>query len=371
MPDLTTLNAVHQSIQGSIELSNPEWLWTLPVLFIATLVWRTIGRFQQPSSLASGGTSLKCRVIHPLISLTPKSYSINKTPILNVVVYTLAVVGLVISLADPVRIGDKRPDPPQERDIIFIVDASISMTLRDYLLDGKRIDRMTLLKGVLDRFIQQFPGERIAIIVFGDAAYTLVPLTHDQHLVRRMLSRIEATMVGRFNNMGEAISLGVKQASQQSQDRRHRVLVMLTDADKPTGTIDPYAAADLALEAGIPLYTIAIGASAAEAEERRMTGLIYETVDNNLLSQISERTGGRNYQAGDAKAFENSVNDISLHETNEKVVPALYYRESLYQWPLLFSAALFFMLIVATPIKRLSVNTLRSPSSNSSRKSQQ
>ena len=353
MPDPTTLIATDQIIQGSIELSNPEWLWLLPVLFVATLVWRSIGGFQQPSNLATGGTTLKGSVIHPLISLIPKSYSTNKIPKLNIVVYTLAVISLVISLADPVLIGDKRPAPPQERDIIFIVDASISMTLRDYLLDGKRIDRMMLLKGVLDRFIQRFPGERIGIIIFGDAAYTLVPLTHDQHLVRRMLSRIEATMIGRFNNMGEAISLGVKQASQQSQDRRHRVLVMLTDADKPTGAIDPYAAADLALEAGIPLYTIAIGASATEAEEKRMAGLIYETVDNNLLSKISERTGGRNYQAADAKAFENAVNDISLHETNDKVVPALYYREPLYQWPLLFTAALFFILIVSRSVVRV------------------
>ena len=371
MPDLTTLDAAHQSVQGSIELSSPEWLWLLPVLFVATLVLRNIGSFQQPSSLATGGTTLKHRVIHPLISLMPKNYSINKTPTLNVVVYTLSLVSLVISLADPVRIGEERPNPPQERDIIFIVDTSISMTLRDYLLDGKRIDRMTLLKGVLDRFIQQFPGERIGIIVFGDAAYTLVPLTHDQHLVRRMLSRIEATMVGRFNNMGEAISLGVKQARQQSQDQRHRVLVMLTDADKPTGTIDPYAAADLALEAEIPLYTIAIGASATEAEEKRMAGLIYETVDNNLLSQISERTGGRNYQAGDAKAFENAVNDISLHETNEKIVPVLYYRESFYQWPLLFGAALFFILIISIPIKRLSIKTRQSPLNDSSRENQE
>ena len=62
------------------------------------------------------------------------------------------VASIAISLTEPVRIGERLPDPPQERDIVFIVDTSISMILRDYVLDGKRIDRMTLLKGVLDRF---------------------------------------------------------------------------------------------------------------------------------------------------------------------------------------------------------------------------
>ena len=56
--------------------------------------------------------------------------------------------------AGPVRIGARLPDPPDDRDIVFIVDVSVSMVLRDYELDGQRIDRMNLLKALLDRFTQ-------------------------------------------------------------------------------------------------------------------------------------------------------------------------------------------------------------------------
>lgn len=331
------------SIAGSIELTHPEWLWLLALLFLATLIWRAVGIRKDASSLATGNANTHHRILHPLISLLPKSQLLHKTSPLRIMVYGLAMTCIIISLTEPVRIGERLPDPPQERDIVFIVDTSISMILRDYVVDGARIDRMTLLKGVLDRFVQQLPGERIGIIVFGDAAYTLVPLTRDRTLLRRMLSRIQATMVGRFTNVGEAIALAVKQTRQQQETHRHRVLVLLTDVDAATGSIHPDTAAELAVEAGLPLYTVAIGATTAAADEERKTGLIYAPVDLALLKAISERTGARSYQAGDAHALEQAINDISQHETNKREQAPRYYREPLYFWPLLAGLTLLML----------------------------
>ena len=352
MPEQMTHATMSESIQGTIQFSNPEWLWMLPILLLSLFLWRSASHQRQSASLALGKVNFRYPVFHPLISLIPKIYTEKKAPTINIVVYGLMLASLIISLAEPVRIGSKLPEPPQERDIIFIVDTSISMTLRDYVLDGKRVDRMTILRNVMGRFIQQFQGERIGIIIFGDSAYTLVPLTSDQHLVRRMLSRIKATMVGRFNNMGEAIALAVKQSSTQTQGQRHQVLVMLTDADKPTGTIDPYTASDLAIDSSIPLYTISIGASVAEAEEKRVTGLIYEPVDTELLTEISERTGGKNYPAGNIEAFQAAVNDISENEMNQRSVPPLYYQDPLYYWPLFFGIGLFLCFTLVVVLKR-------------------
>lgn len=357
MSDLNAIDAARESISGSIILANPEWLWVLPVLVFATFLWGIIGGHQQAASLSLGSLNVRHKIVHPLISLVPGIHSAPKIPSLHIMIYGIALTSLVISLANPTYIGKKLPDPPQERDIIFIVDTSISMTLRDYVLDGERVDRMTLLKSILGRFVRQFPGERIGIIVFGDAAYTLVPLTRDQHLIQRMLSRIQATMVGRFNNMGEAIALAVKQSQQQREARRHQVLVMLTDADRPTGLIDPFSAASLALENKIPLYTVAIGATTTEAEEKRITGLIYEPVDSVLLTTIAEHTGGKNYQAGNAQSFEKAVNDISLTETNKRSLPPLYEKHSFYYWPLLFGAFLLLALPAAVTIKQLFVKS--------------
>lgn len=333
-------------VTGHIELTHPHWLWLLPALWITTWLFHTFGKESPPASLASGGTSPQQALLHPLLSLFPKGQSIARTSLLQKMLLSVTLGFFVISLTEPVRIGEKLPDPPQERDIVFIVDTSISMTLRDYMLNNNRVDRMTLLKGVLDRFIQKLPGERIGIIVFGDAAYTLVPLTRDQSLLRRMLSRIQATMAGRFNNIGEAIALAVKQAQQQKQGQRHRVLVMLTDADKPTGSITPDTAAQLAKSAGLPLYTIAIGSTTSAAEEKRTTGLIYEPVDSALLSAISTQTGARSFQAGDAQALEQAINDIAQHETNLRDIKPRYHRKPLYLWPLLLGLSTLILLTI-------------------------
>lgn len=316
---------------------HPQWFWLLPVLLAITLLLRRSGIHCDSASLATTMANSPPGYIHPLMRLMPNHPGQHKLTIAHILCYSLAVTCLTISLAQPVRIGERLPDPPQERDIVFIVDTSISMTLRDYVLNHQRIARMTLLKGVLDRFVQQLPGERIGITIFGDAAYTLVPLTRDHSLVHRMLARIQTTMAGRYNAIGEAIALAVKPADSQAttQPRRHRVLVLLTDADRPTGAITPETAAELARQAKLPLYTVAIGASSMAAEEERVTGLLYEPVDVGLLQRIAQRTGARSYQAGDAQALEQAIHDIARHESNKAAVTPRYAHQPLYQWPLL------------------------------------
>lgn len=330
---------------GSIYFAQPQWLWLIPLLIILHLLLRKHAKEGDASALATGSTRNERIFFHPLIAALPKSIpGVHKTPVHHLLHAVVSLL-IIISLCEPVRVGERLPDPPQERDIVFIVDSSISMTLRDYVLEGERVDRMTLLKAVLDRFVQRLEGERIGLIVFGDSAYTLVPLTRDQGLVRHMLKRIEATMVGRFNAMSEGIALAVKQAGPiaEGEERRHRILVMLTDGDKATGQIKPQAAAELAREAGIPLYTVAIGATTESAEEERIAGLIYEPVDLPLLKFLAQHTGGETFQAGDSQAFEQAIQTILQQEQNRREVAPQYYQEPLYLWPLLSALLLLFI----------------------------
>ena len=326
------------------ELSQPEWLWLIPVIlgisFILKLNTLKYIVKSKPARLAD--ISDKQRLLHPLVNklnITTSSTNVKKSFGL---IKPFILFLLILALAQPIKVGKKLPDPPQERDIIFIVDTSVSMILRDYMLNGERIDRMSLLKGVLDSFIHKLKGERMSIIVFGDHAYTLVPLTSDELLLRKMLSRVQATMAGRFNAIGEAIALAVKQATKNdSNSKRKRVLVLLTDADQPTGSIDPVNAAQLAKNAKLPLYTIAIGATTLAAEEKRQGGLLYSPVDLDLIQQLSSVTGAKNYQAGSPDALKNAIQEISLHETNKQTMKPQYFREPLYYWSLIIALGIF------------------------------
>ena len=329
---------------SSYELTQPEWLWLIPIFVLIKICIYLIKNnyLSKSGSTSLNNTSSKQQLFHPLINLLAITPSSIKKKSNFKVTYLIAAIILIFGLTQPVKIGKKLPKPSQERDIIFIVDASVSMILRDYILHGERIARMSLLKVVLDNFIHQLKGEKMSIIVFGDSAYTLVPLTSDQNLLRRMLSRVQATMAGRFNAIGSAIGLAVKQATEDNtSNKRKKILVLLTDADQPTGNIDPIVAAKLAKKSHLPLYTIAIGATTIAAEERRLGGLLYSPVDLNLIQKLSSITGAKNFQAGNPKALENAIQAINLHETNKREVKPLYFKEPLYYWFLIFSFIIF------------------------------
>lgn len=317
------------------QITQIEWLWLIPVYLLISFLTPVLKNSLLKRTQAADISNIKnekLTLYHPFIHLLiqnneRKSKKLNSHPFLYSLIFSL----LVIALAQPVKIGKRLPDPPRERDITFIVDASVSMILRDYILNGERIDRMSLLKSVLDKFIQHLQGEKMSIIVFGDSAYTLVPMTSDQLLLRRMLSRVEATMAGRFNAIGDAIALAVKQAKEeQGNSNRKRVLVLLTDADQPTGKIDPGIAAQLAKNEGLPLYTIAIGATDLAADEKRQGGLLYSPVDLSLLTHLAGITGAKNYQAGSPNALELAIEAINSHESYRREVKPVYYREPLY-----------------------------------------
>lgn len=324
----------------------PGWLWLLlPLLLFAALQrWRAELFGAAGAIGTAGGPAVRPSLLlrHPLAELLAQlgSQAPNSRP--TTLLLALAIASLLLSLAEPVLRGERLPDPPQQRDIVFIVDASVAMTLRDYLLNGERVDRMSLLKGVLDSMVQRLDGDRIGIIVFGEHAYTLVPLSRDQALLRGMLRRIEPTIAGRFNALGEAITLAVKQTlvARSGSEERRRLLILLTAAGTPTGSIDAAAATELAAETGLPIYTIAVGAASAAAAEKRDTGLIYRPVDLRRLQHMADTTGALAFRAENSTTLEAVLGDIERRESNPTEQPPRYRNQALYQWPLLIGLLL-------------------------------
>lgn len=323
----------------NLVLQQPQWLWLLPLLLALHLASRAYRRDEGNDRLEQGLTTDRTRVRHPLQKLFKTLPSAGKArPYLHQLLLWPVLACLVLALAQPQRIGEKRPDPPRQRDIVFIVDTSVSMTLRDYQIDGERIDRMSVIRAMLDNFIEQLKGDRVSLIAFADSAHVLVPLTSDQALLRHMLPKLRPGIAGRTNAIGEAIALAVKQAAHNRQGKR--VLVLVSDAALPTGSITPQQAAALARREQLPLYTLAVGAGSYDAEEQRITGLIYHPANLALLKELAAITGAKSYQAGDQAALQAAINEIEQIEKNTRPQPARYFHEDLYHWPLLLSLLL-------------------------------
>jgi len=325
---------------GAVTLLQPGWLWLLPALLFTAVLWRYFGEPEEESGLVGGTVTNRRQFIHPLLHLIPTTSGERRWPLLSRILLWLIFSCLVLALSQPVRIGEQIPQPSRERDIVFIVDTSLSMVLRDYVLNDMRVERISLLKNLLRQFVHDLQGERISVIVFGETANTLVPLTQDKQLLTDMISRISAGMVGRYNALGDAIALAVREAGEVA-DRR-RILVLFTDAGQYTGNIEPQASAQLAAEAALPLYTIAIGAATVEAKEQNgRSGLLYQTVDTALLDTLATTTGGKSYQAGDSNALEQAVADVTRHSENLAEQPVRYVQKPLYIWPLILGLLVF------------------------------
>ncbi len=326
------------------QLMQPYWLGLLLPFWLYLFWW-----FKQPlksaDSLADVTLSANNHYYHPytkLLSETVSSHneSLNTQSWGKLWWLGFAISSLIVSLAHPVRLGERLPDPPAERDIVFLVDTSVSMQLKDYSLADKPIKRMDLLRNLLNEFAVKMTGESISIIVFAEQAYTLVPLSSDQALIRRQLSRITSTLAGRYTAVGDALLLALKEASKQKQ--RHQTFILFTDADDSLGKVTPEAAAQLVAESHIPIFTVAIG-STRQDKNNAVTGGLYQGVNLGLLKKLADITDGKSYQANDTNAVKNALNDILQQRQNKAEVTPQYERESLYLYPLLFGLGLLLL----------------------------
>jgi len=333
-----------QHVQGTsmidnIELNQPLWLWIILVLPILYMLIRYFGHIDTGSSLIDGMSGSSTRVRHPLYKLllstenkqVPGTYS-------KTIFYWFLLSLLIVALAGPVKIGSKLPDPPRQRDIVFIVDTSVSMVLKDYTLNNKRIDRMNVIRSTLNDFIKKLKGDRVSIIAFADTAHVLVPLTNDSYLLQSMLLRLRTGIAGRSSAPGDAVSLAVKQIRNKAD--RHQIMVLLTDAALPVGSITPIQAAKIAADEGLLLYTVAVGANTYDAEEQRKTGLIYHPADRELLEKMATITGAETYLAGDSRSLQAAITDIEKQQTSQQQAEDRFYHKSLHYWPLLFALIL-------------------------------
>ena len=252
--------------------------------------------------------------------------------------YAVFLLCIHLALAQPYRLGRQLPEPAEYRDTIFVIDTSVSMVLRDYLVAGKRTDRMTILKSVLTRFIEQLKGSRIGLIVFSEQPYTLVPLTADRNLLKSRVRLLEpAALTGRTTDLGKALlyTLERVQQAETKGPSQTPVLVLLTDVNRSYRDIDPRAVAAYLHQQGYQLYTIGIGAASYAAQESDSRGLIYQPANFALLESIAERGGGRFYWADNVETLQGAIRAIQSGERRQVKVAPRYITIPLYQWPLL------------------------------------
>lgn len=233
------------------------------------------------------------------------------------------------------------PDPPLHRDIVFLVDTSVSLVLRDYIINGRRTDRMTMLKIVLNHFIDKLQGNRISLIIFSEQAYNYVPLTTDYALLRYQLNRLQpAVLTGRTTDISRGLLYALQQLKNPAPQDQARtednnpVLVLISDVNRPNRDIDPRVVAKLLAKQSIRLHAIALGAASDAANENAATGLVYQPVNFKLIQQVAESANGKFFWANNVENLQAALIAIQSSEKKHIKAEPVFIRNTLYSWPL-------------------------------------
>ena len=255
---------------------------------------------------------------------------------------------LCAAVARPQQFGDAVTPPASGRDLMLAVDLSGSMTEPDMELGGAVVDRLTAAKAVLADFLDRREGDRVGLLVFGQRAYMLTPLTLDRDSVRLQLRDSVAGLAGRETALGDAIGLAVKRLREQPEGQR--VLVLLTDGVNTAGVLDPLKAAELASAEGVRVHTIAFGGSGSFSffgVPLPMQG--GDEVDEDTLRRVAESTGGRFFRARDTGELAGIYAELDRLEPVAVAAAPVRPRIERYPWPLGGALAL---VLVAWPLRR-------------------
>lgn len=307
-----------------------EWPWFLLVLPLPWLTRRLLSA-QEP------GQENALRV--PFLEDFRYQTGPDRTAQLRWPLWLAALAWLLLVTAGmrPQWIGDLVEIPVSGRELILAVDLSASMQEEDFFIGNAAVDRLTATKEVAGEFIERRVGDRIGLILFGEAAYLQVPMTFDRRTVRTLLDESVIGLAGNKTAIGDAIGLAVKRLRERKES--NRVVILLTDGANTAGAVEPVEAARLAAREGLKIYTIGIGAD--EMLVRSLFGARRVNpstdLDEKTLGRIAELTGGKYFRARDTEELEKIYALLDELEPIKEEARKFRPRQSLYYWPLAFA----------------------------------
>lgn len=228
------------------------------------------------------------------------------------------------ALARPQWIGPPLHRDLPTRDLLLLVDLSGSMDTRDFVdASGTTVDRLVAVKQVLDDFLSRRKGDRVGVVVFGDAPFALVPFTTDLDLCRAMLRDTAVGMAGPRTAFGDAIGLGIGLFARSTV--KAKTIIALTDGNDTMSKVPPVEAARVAKDKGIVIHTVAVGDPQAAGEDK---------LDEAALKEVATTTGGGFFRALDRAGLAQIYQRLDAIETRRIDNVSFRPRRDIYWVPL-------------------------------------
>ncbi|WP_341216675.1 VWA domain-containing protein [uncultured Wocania sp.] len=317
-----------------IQFLNKELFWLMLLLPLAIL-WYVLKHKKQTAELK----------ISSLKGFKITNSWLPKIKHLLFALRLIALALLITAIARPQTVDvSSKTKTTRGIDIVMAIDVSASMLAKDL-----SPNRLEALKKVAAEFIKGRPNDRIGLVEYAGESFTKTPITSDKSIVLRSLKDIK------YNTIiegGTAIGMGLATSVNRLKDSKakSKIIILLTDGVNNSGFIDPKIASELALEYEIKTYTIGIGTNGTAltpvsvlSNGNFQYARAQVEIDEELLKEIAEVTGGKYFRATNNKKLEDIYNEINKLEKTEIEEFKFYNYEEKYR-PIVLLAGLLLLL---------------------------
>jgi Ca-activated chloride channel family protein len=229
----------------------------------------------------------------------------------------LALTGFVFALARP---AVDRQVPRERATIMLAIDVSGSMAATDvdpYRLRAAQDAALT--------FIEKVPRQyQVGLVSFSGQANLLVSPTTDREAMRRAIETLAPDGATAVGSAIEASLEAIRSVQPGTDDRgplEAARIVVLSDGATTVG-VQPADAAQDAKEAGVPVYTVALGTDDGVLSNGQPV-----PPDPAGLREISDITGGQAYESDDAASVS------AVYERLGSLVGTEAVRSEVTAWP--------------------------------------
>lgn len=314
-----------------IYFANPTYLWLMTLLPLV-LAWHLFSWKKNQATLKMPGLS----------GFEGKSSFLSQMVPFLIVFRLLALALIILAIARPQTVDvSTRTKTNKGIDIVMAIDVSSSMLAQDL-----KPDRLSALKQVATAFVDDRMSDRIGLVVYAGESYTKTPITSDHSIVKNALREINYQ--GLIED-GTAIGMGLATAVNRLKDSKakSKVIILLTDGVNNSGFIDPKIATELAVEFGIKTYTIGLGSNGmARAPVAILPNGNFQydmtkvEIDEELLKEIAQATGGNYFRATDNRKLEEIYDEINKLEKTEIEEFKYYNYEEKYRFLVILALVL-------------------------------
>lgn len=248
----------------------------------------------------------------------------------------LALVLLTVALAQPRLNEGETISKESGIDIVICIDLSGSMNAEDFELNGVPVNRLVIAKDTLRKFVSKRSGDRIGLVAFAGRAYIAAPLTLDHTFLLSNLDRLELGSIEDGTAIGSGLTAGLNRL--KDLKAKSKIVILMTDGQNNAGKVPPMAAAEAAEALQVKVYTIGVGTRGiayvpyVNTFGQKMRVQQKVDIDEETLTAMAKKTGGRYFRADNTQALQNIYSEIDKLEKTEVEIKRFQRYRELYQW---------------------------------------